>query len=159
MSTAPHIYRARCHWAGSTSRGYQHYRREHVAAADPASDSLTLSADPEFLGRPDHLNPEQLLVIAASSCQLLSFLAVAARAGVDVLAYHDTAEGVMPDDGRPVSVTRIALRPRIVVAAGPTVERIHRLVELAHRHCYIANSLRTQVDVEPKVEFAPGSGG
>ncbi|MFY2858889.1 OsmC family protein [Mycobacterium sp. THU-M104] len=64
----------------------------------------------------------------------------------------------MPDDGQPASITRIALRPRIVVAAGPTVDQIHRLVALAHRHCYITNSLRTEVDVEPEVEFATGSG-
>jgi organic hydroperoxide reductase OsmC/OhrA len=48
-------------------------------------------------------------VIAASSCQLLSFLAVAARAGVDVVAYDDEAEGVLPDRGQPVSITRITL--------------------------------------------------
>jgi organic hydroperoxide reductase OsmC/OhrA len=150
-----HTYRARCQWSGSTGHGYQQYRREHAATADPAQDSLVLSADPAFLGQADRLNPEQLLVMAASSCQLLSFLAVAARAGVDVLAYVDDAEGVMPDH-HPVSITRITLRPRIVVAAGPTVEQIHHLVELAHRHCYIANSLRTEVDVAPQVEFATG---
>jgi organic hydroperoxide reductase OsmC/OhrA len=153
-----HIYRAHCQWSGSTGRGYQHYRREHTATANPAQDSLVLSADPAFRGQPQHLNPEQLLVIAASSCQLLSFLAAAARAGVDVLAYDDAAEGVMPDDGQPVSITRIALRPRIVVAAGPTVEQVHDLVEVAHEHCYVANSLRTEVDVAPQVEFATGSG-
>jgi organic hydroperoxide reductase OsmC/OhrA len=86
METGVHTYRARCQWSGSTGRGYQHYHREHAATADPASDSLTLSADPASRGRPDHLNPEQLVVMAASSCQLLSFLAVAARAGTDVLA-------------------------------------------------------------------------
>ncbi|MFY2858888.1 hypothetical protein ACOJVU_03450 [Mycobacterium sp. THU-M104] len=52
MSTTLHTYRARCQWSGSTQRGYRHYRREHTAAADPASDSLVLSADPAFLGRP-----------------------------------------------------------------------------------------------------------
>ncbi len=158
MEARLHTYRARCQWTGSTGRGYQHYRREHTATADPAQDSLVLSADPAFLGRPEHLNPEQLVVVAASSCQLLSFLAVAARAGVDVLAYDDHAEGVIPDQDRPVSITRITLRPRIVVAAGPTVEQIHDLVEVAHQDCYIASSLRTEIDVVPQVEFASGSG-
>jgi organic hydroperoxide reductase OsmC/OhrA len=116
-----------------------------------------LTADPAFLGRPEHLNPEQLLVIAASSCQLLSFLAVAARTGVDILAYEDDAQGVMPDQ-HPVSITRVTLRPRIVVATGPTIQQIHHLVELAHRQCYIANSLRTEIDVAPQVEFAPAAG-
>ncbi len=58
----------------------------------------------------------------------------------------------MPEHN-PVSITRITLRPRIVVAGGPTVEQIHHLVEVAHRECYIGNSLRTEVDVVPQVEF------
>jgi len=62
----------------------------------------------------------QLEVLAAASCQLLSFLAVAARARLDVVAYEDDAEGVMPEGDHPVRLTRIVLRPRIVLAAGPT---------------------------------------
>jgi organic hydroperoxide reductase OsmC/OhrA len=112
-----------------------------------------LSADQAFLGRPDRLNPEQLVVMAAACCQLLSFLAVAARARIDVLAYEDDAEGVMPTDEHPTRLTRITLRPRIVVAAGPTIEQIRHLVEVAHRECYIANSLGTAVEVQPQVEF------
>ncbi|SRX95769.1 OsmC family protein [Frankia symbiont of Datisca glomerata] [Mycobacterium shimoidei] len=157
META-HTYRTRCQWSGSTGGGYRNYSREHAATADPAQDSLVLSADPAFLGQPDHLNPEQLLVMAASSCQLLSFLAVAARARVDVLAYADDAEGVMPRDN-PVRLSRITLRPRIIVAAGSTVDQIRRLVEAAHRDCYIANSLRTEVEVVPQIEIATEASG
>lgn len=154
MST-DHCYRAHCLWRGSTGTGYGEYRREHAANAPPAADALTLSADEAFLGRPEHLNPEQLIVLAASSCQLLSFLAVAARARIDVLSYEDDAEAVMPEDQRPVRLTRIALRPRIVVASGPSEDRVRRLVQLAHQQCYVANSLHTQIDIEPQITIAP----
>lgn len=70
-----------------------------------------------------------------------------------MLAYDDDAEGVMPADDRPVRLTRITLRPRIVVAAGPTAERVRHLAEVAHRECYIADSLNTQIDVRPQVDF------
>ena len=53
-------------------------------------------------------------MLAAASCQLLSFLAVAARARIDVIDYRDEAAGQMPDD----ALTQITLRPHIVVAAG-----------------------------------------
>ena len=66
----------------------------------PPTAHLELSSDPAFGGRPERLNPEQLLLMAASSCQLLSFLAVAARARLDVIAYEDEAEAMMPDDDR-----------------------------------------------------------
>jgi organic hydroperoxide reductase OsmC/OhrA len=45
------------------------------------------------------------------------------------------------------------LRPRIVLAAGPSEARVRHLVEVAHRECYIANSLSTPVRVDPVVEF------
>jgi organic hydroperoxide reductase OsmC/OhrA len=77
-----HRYHATCHWAGDTAMGYESYDRAHTSSAPPASTELMLSSDPAFLGHPEKLNPEQLVVVAVSSCQLLSFLAIAARARV-----------------------------------------------------------------------------
>src|SRR6266516_3811654 len=113
-----HQYRARCSWKGTTSVGYEKYDRTHTDCAPPSSTSLSLSSDPAFRGDPSKLNPEQLVVISASSCQLLSFLALAARARVDVLEYDDEAEAEMPEGERPVRITTIKLRPRIVVGRG-----------------------------------------
>jgi organic hydroperoxide reductase OsmC/OhrA len=149
-----HRYAARCSWSGSTAPGYDHYDRAHKASSPPVAVALDLSADPAFRGDPSRLNPEQLVVLAAASCQLLSFLAVAARARLDVVAYEDEAEGEMPDDDKPVRLTTITLRPRITMRAGPKEERVRHLVEVAHRECYIANSLRTEVLVEPTITFA-----
>ncbi len=152
----PHVhqYRALCTWNGSTGIGYEHYGREHEISARPAETTLTLSSDPAFRGNPARLNPEQLLVMSASSCQLLSFLAVAARARLDVRSYHDDAEGVMPEDDKPIRLVAIRLRPRITLARGPADDaRVRQFVELAHRECYIANSLKTEVTVEPTIEW------
>jgi organic hydroperoxide reductase OsmC/OhrA len=149
-----HRYRAGCSWSGSTADGYDAYDRDHEATGPPATAALALSADPAFGGDGERLNPEQLLVAAASSCQLLSFLAVAARARIDVREYSDDAEGEMPEADRPMRIVRIVLRPRIVVAPGPDQDRVRELVEVAHRHCFIASSLTTEIDVEPRIEFA-----
>jgi organic hydroperoxide reductase OsmC/OhrA len=146
-----HTYRAQVQWSGSTGAGYRAYPRAHSAAGPPATDFLELSADPHFRGDADLLNPEQLLVMAASSCQLLSFLAVAARRGVDVVAYEDDATGLMPADSSPQRITRIVLRPRITVAAAVEEGVVEQLAHQAHAECYIANSLTTEVLVEPVV--------
>jgi organic hydroperoxide reductase OsmC/OhrA len=114
-------------------------------------EGLDLSADPHFRGDPDLPNPEQLLVLAASSCQLLSFLAVAARAGVDVVGYEDDAVGEMPDDVAPQRFTRITLRPRVTVAGELDEAKMHELLRRAHDECYIANSLTTEVVLEPVI--------
>jgi organic hydroperoxide reductase OsmC/OhrA len=147
-----HRYAARLSWSGSTAVGYDHYPRTHEATCPPATERqpLPLSADPAFKGDPAKLNPEQLLVLAASSCQLLSFLAVAARARVGVVSYEDDAEGEMPEDNRPMRITRITLRPTITVDHGaPDNERLRQLAHTAHRHCFIANSLTTEIRIEP----------
>lgn len=149
---ATHRYGAVCDWSGSTLEGYEHYDRNHVASAPPAGATLELSADPAFKGDPSRLNPEQLLVLAAASCQLLSFLAICARARIDVRAYRDEAEAVMPEDDPPTRITQITLRPRITVAGDVREDRLHRYAQLAHRECYVANSIRTQIAVEPVFE-------
>jgi organic hydroperoxide reductase OsmC/OhrA len=87
--------------------------------------------------------------MAASSCQLLSFLAVAARARIDVVEYRDEAEGVMPESDPPLRITRIVLRPAITVRGDVAPSRLTHLCEVAHRECFIANSLTTDVVVEP----------
>jgi organic hydroperoxide reductase OsmC/OhrA len=92
-------------------------------------------------------------VLAASSCQLLSFLAVAARARIDVIEYRDDADGEMPEDDLPMRVTRITLRPRITIRGDVDDARVRHLVEVAHRECFIANSLTTEVVVEPGISI------
>jgi len=151
-----HRYRALCRWEGTTAAGYQEYGRAHDLVCPPAHATLQLSSDPSFRGDSSRLNPEQLLVGAASSCQLLSFLAVAARARIDVISYVDDAEGEMPDHGGAMSIERIVLRPHIVVASTTSEARLRHLVEVAHRECYIANSLRAEILVEPTFENARG---
>jgi organic hydroperoxide reductase OsmC/OhrA len=156
-----HRYRCRLDWTGSTADGYELYTREHRVSCPPAESELRLSSDPAFRGDPDLLNPEQLLLAAASSCQALSFLAVAARARIDVVSYVDDAEAVMPDDDKPVRITEIVLRPQIVIASDAPEERIRHYVHLAHEECYIANSVRSEITIEPQIEFvsARASGG
>jgi organic hydroperoxide reductase OsmC/OhrA len=151
-----HTYRSRLSWSGSTAVGYDAYDRAHRVVVPPAELELQVSSDPAYLGDPALPNPEQLLLAAASSCQLLSFLAIAARSRVDVLAYDDDAEAIMPEDLRPVRITRITLRPKIVIAAGSDLDRAHRLVVKAHHECYVANTLNAEVVIEPVITRAAG---
>ena len=148
-----HRYHATCHWAGDTAMGYEGYDRGHTSSVPPASTELKLSAEPAFLGHPEMLNPEQLLLVSASSCQLLSFLAVAARARIRVLEYEDHAEAEMPEDAKPMRITKLTLRPRMVVGPGVKEERVLKYAALAHKQCYITNSLGAEVALEPTVEI------
>lgn len=142
-----HTYEARLTWEGSTADGYRLYPRNHVGVTVPPTQELALSADPAFRGSRELLNPEQLLVMAASSCQLLSFLAVAARHGVTVLGYTDDAQGWMDMTDKPERVGRIRLRPVIEVEAGVDPDEVVRMSHQAHEECFIANSLTTTIEL------------
>ncbi|OHV40067.1 osmotically inducible protein OsmC [Pseudofrankia sp. EUN1h] len=149
-----HTYSVTCSWSGSTGAGYERYSRAHVGHASTAAAALRLSSDPAFRGDPALLNPEQLLVLSAASCQLLSFLAVAARARIDVRDYQEAGHAVLTEDGRGGGrITEIVLRPRITAVTDTTEDRLGRLVQLAHRQCYIAASLACPVTVEPTFEI------
>ena len=139
-------FQARTSWSGSTALGWDSYERTHTARAEPAKQELTVTTAEE-LGNPDHLNPEQLLLMAASSCQMLWFLHLAAKARIDVVAYEDSCEAEMPDD----RFTRIVLRPAITVSDEVNEDRVLKLCEQAHRHCNIAKSLSCPVEVEPRL--------
>ena len=100
---------------------------------------------------PFGVDPEEALVASASSCHMLWFLDLARRAGFDVASYRDSAEGEMGKgpDGRTM-ITRIALRPEIVFAGRqPSEAELADLHHRAHDACFIANSLRTEIVVEP----------
>lgn len=153
-----HRFATRLDWTGSTGVGYEHYDRSHRLTASPAEQTLVLAADPAFLGDPALLNPEQLLLAAASSCQFLSFLAVSARSRIDVIGYTDAATAVMPEDLPPTRITAITLNPVITLAdtdrPRPDEVRLRRMVDLAHKGCFIANSLNSTITVQPRFRWA-----
>ena len=147
----PHRYGVHCHWSGSTGVGYESFDRGHTAGASPASQSLRLSADPTFHGDPDLLNPEQLVVLAAASCQLLQ-LPRRGRPGPGRRAGLRGRRRRGDVRRRPAHASpSISLRPVIRVAPGTSEDRVRHLVDVAHRQCFIANSLRTEIDIEATV--------
>ncbi len=58
------------------------------------------------------------------------------------------------EDQKPMRITRITLRPRIIVAAGADLDRVRRLVTQAHDGCFIANTLNAEVVIDPVIAYA-----
>jgi len=131
---------------------YETYSREH-AWTFGSGGGVRASSAPEFKGDPKLVNPEEALVAALSSCHMLTFLAVCAKKGFPVDTYEDDAEGHLEKnaDGR-LAVTRVTLRPKVTFAAGTAVDAstLAKLHESAHRGCFIAASVKTQVTVESR---------
>jgi organic hydroperoxide reductase OsmC/OhrA len=100
--------------------------------------------------REDAVDPEEAFVAAAASCHMLTFLHIASKRRLVVDAYEDEATGFMTknDAGR-LFVSRIVLDPRITFSGErrPDEAAIADLHHLAHRECFIANSVLTRIVV------------
>ena len=84
---------------------------------------------------------------------MLFFLAFAAKGGFTVDSYRDDAVGVLGRDDRgKTSITTITLRPAVIFSgdAMPDAAAIDELHHRAHAACYIANSIRAEVVIEPR---------
>jgi len=130
------------------------YSRRHALSFDGGATFAGSSSPdvvPAPLSDPAAVDPEEMLVASAASCHMLWFLDLARRAGLDLAAYRDRAEGELGRNaaGR-TAIVRIVLRPEIHFAgAAPDSEALARLHHEAHERCFIANSLNCEIVVEP----------
>ncbi len=145
-------HRTQVRWTrGDAPFSYETYDRTHRWRF-AGGVGLDASAAPEYRGRAELPNPEEALVAALSSCHMLTFLAVAARRRFTVESYEDDAVGHMEKnaDGK-LAITRVELHPRVRFSGEktPGAEDLTKLHEVAHRECFIANSVKTEVSVVP----------
>lgn len=149
----PHRYEARVTWSGASegaTESYESYSRDWTAEL-PAKPPLRGSADRTFRGDMTLFNPEDLLVVALSTCHLLSYLALCARAKIPVVGYVDEAQGTMTLHEGKIRFTEVVLRPRVSIASGDP-KRALELHEKAHAECFIANSVNFPVRHDATVE-------
>lgn len=110
---------------------------------------INASSAASFMGDGECADPEQMLVAAVSSCHMLTFLAIAEIKGFTVESYQDNATGFLTKAERGSVVSRIELQPTIVFSGDkqPTEAELDRLHDGAHRNCFIANSVKAEVEV------------
>ncbi|MEE2640215.1 MAG: OsmC family protein [Planctomycetota bacterium] len=149
-------HQARITWAlGQHDFLNNQYSREHTWSFD---DGLVIpaSSSPGVVPLPwsaeNAIDPEEALVASASSCHMLWFLDLARQDNRVVEYYSDQASGRLGKDssGR-IAITSITLRPEIRFSANqaPSAEELAELHSEAHRRCFIANTLKCPVHVEP----------
>lgn len=146
--STPHTYTAHLIWDGNRGEGtasYSSYGREYRILIAGKPDLLG-TADPAFRGVPDRHNPEDLFLAALSSCHMLSYLALCARQGIQVVAYEDEASGSLElrSDGGG-RFTEVTLRPRVTIADANHEGVARELHAVAHDRCFIANSVSIPV--------------
>ena len=129
----------------------QKYSREHQWEFD---DGLVVpaSASPHVVPLPMSIekavDPEEAFVASLSSCHMLWFISIAAGKKFMLQSYFDHAEGVMEKDGEgKLAVTKVTLTPHTQFTGEkiPDREQLDKMHSLAHKNCFIANSVKTEI--------------
>ncbi len=148
-------YTATVTWARGADEMFSdnRYSRGHEWSFDGGA-RFRASSSPHVVPRfsdPAGVDPEEAFIASLSSCHMLTFLYLAARARHVIDRYEDTALGVMEKnaEGR-MWVARVILRPAITWGSPrPDAGALAALHHAAHDECFIANSVRTDVRCEP----------
>lgn len=140
---------------GSAAFTDNRYSRGHRWTFDGGL-SVAVSSSPHVvplpMSDPAAVDPEEAFVAALSSCHMLWFLSIAARKGWSVDTYRDEAVGVMaPDSGGALAITVVTLQPAVVFSGErrPTRSEVENMHHEAHSQCFLANSVRSEVRLEP----------
>lgn len=135
----------------SADMAYESYNRDHTWTFK-GGVRVRASAAPAYRGSADCPDPEDALVAALSSCHMLTFLAIAARKKLTVDSYDDDAVGYLEKNAEgKLAITRVILRPQVRFAGNaPSADELTKLHDEAHHVCFIANSVTTNVTVEPR---------
>lgn len=117
----------------------------------PGHADIQGSSPTVFGGDASRYNPEELLTMALSHCHLLTFLALAAKKQVAVLAYEDHATGRLgKGPSGKMQMEHVQLRPKVTVAKGTDLAMVNAMHEKAHAYCFIANSVNFPVENAPE---------
>ena len=143
-------HKANIKWTrGSIDFAYKTYSRDHSWRFDNGVE-VPASAAPAYLGNAQRVDPEAAFVAALSSCHMLTFLALASNKGFVVDSYEDNAVGHLEKNpAGKLAITRVELHPKIIYggAKQPAPADLEWLHDKAHRECFIANSVTTEVRV------------
>jgi len=118
-------------------------------------ESVQASSAAAYYGDAALANPEEGLVAALSSCQMLTFLSIAALKNYTVESYDDEAEGELGKNDRgKMMVSKITLRPRVSFSGDniPDAKTLAALHSKAKESCFVGNSLLTEVVLEPRFD-------
>ena len=84
---------------------------------------------------------------------MLWFLSIAAKDGFIVDSYHDCAVGVMaPNERQKYWVSQVTLQPKVIFSGPkmPNEAQIEHMHHEAHDECFIANSVKTDIQIRPR---------
>ena len=143
MSETPeYFYQTEIEWTGD----------KDIKLSSGKLPAIAAGAPPEFKGREENWSPEHLFVAAMNSCYVLTLLAIAEFSKVSIVSLSSTACGKLEKvKGGGYQITEISVKPRIVISSANDLTRMPRILEKAKENCFVSNSIKSAVKVEPEL--------
>jgi organic hydroperoxide reductase OsmC/OhrA len=119
---------------------------------------MDFSAPPDSQGLPGVLTPEDAFVAAVNTCIMMMFIWSCERLKIKLESYECRAEGTkLVELDKTEIFTKIRLFPIIKVndtdeVPERTETRIQRALKLAQKYSLVANSIKSEVMIEPQIE-------
>src|SRR5512136_1674173 len=119
---------------------------------------MDFSSPPEAQGHPGVLTPEDAFVAAANTCIMMMFIWAAERFKLNMLSYDCRAEGTkLIELDRTEIFTHLRFWPVIRISAGEedpekVRARVDRALQSAKKYSLVANSVKSEIIIEPKIE-------
>lgn len=140
-----HTYTTGLTWTGS-KRG---------SLSSPGLPEIDVATPPPFPGGIDGVwSPEHMFVASAEVCLLTTFLAIAENSRLEFVSYQSEAAGTVEKTDSGYDVTRIVIRPHVVIADESKIERTRRILDKAEEHCLVSRSMKTPVELQPTITVA-----
>ena len=137
-----YVFKTELRWSG--------FKRGSLSS--PGKPNIGIATPPEFNGEEGYWSPEELLLSAVDSCVMTTFLHYAERKKINFRTYESETEGILERINDQFMFSKIIVKPKISVASEDQIDKIKELMMTAENNCFISNSIRSEVEVMPKIK-------
>ena len=112
---------------------------------------LLFGSPPEFGGTDLTWSPEHLLAASIASCYITTFMSFAKRMKVTVTDFNISCNSEFEKRRNGFEATRFILHPIVELHGNPEQQILDNLFEKTKKYCFISNSVKGEIIVEPKI--------
>ena len=129
------------------------WRGEHLGHTFCGNGTeMDFSAPPTLYGHPNMMTPEDAYLLAINTCIHMMVLWAAKRFKLDLVSFECTAEGEVEEHIDKTSWFRkVVLHPKIAIR-GSSENVVKRALQMARKYSTIAESVKSEIIIEPEVE-------
>ena len=120
--------------------------RKGLMSSPVLPDSIEVATPPEFpKGMEGIWSPEHLLVAAANSCLMTTFLAIAENSRLEFVDFSSKAIGKLEIVDGKYKISEITLTPTVIIRDESQKEKAERVLNKSEAACLISNSLKSKI--------------